>query len=53
LRLLVQGRSDKEIADALFIGARTAQSHVSSLLAKLGVANRTEAATLAVRENLV
>ncbi|MFL5759813.1 MAG: ATP-binding protein [Thermomicrobiales bacterium] len=53
LRLLVQGQSDKGIADALFIGTRTIETHVSNLLAKLGAHNRAEAAALAVREGLV
>jgi DNA-binding NarL/FixJ family response regulator len=53
LGLLVGGRSDREIAAALFIGHRTAQDHVSNVIAKLGVANRTEAAAVAVRDGLV
>src|SRR4051812_42464883 len=53
LRLLAQGKSDREIAEALFIGARTVETHVSNLIAKLGVHNRTEAAALATREGLV
>jgi ATP/maltotriose-dependent transcriptional regulator MalT len=53
LRLLVDGRSDREIAEALFIGARTVETHVSNLLGKLGAHNRAEAATLAVRNGLV
>jgi predicted ATPase/DNA-binding CsgD family transcriptional regulator len=53
LRLLVEGRSDREIAESLFIGTRTVETHVSNLIAKLGVHNRTEAATLATRERLV
>jgi non-specific serine/threonine protein kinase len=53
LRLIVAGRTDREIADTLFIGHRTAQDHVSNLIARLGVTNRTEAAALAVREELV
>jgi DNA-binding CsgD family transcriptional regulator len=47
LRLLAQRRTDKEIAEALFLGARTVQSHVAHILNKLGVANRREAATRA------
>jgi non-specific serine/threonine protein kinase len=53
LRLLCQGRTDREIAAALYIGHRTAQDHVSNLLTKLGVTNRTEAAALAVRDGLI
>jgi predicted ATPase/DNA-binding CsgD family transcriptional regulator len=53
LRLLVAGKTDREIADALFIGRRTVTTHTSGLYAKLGVAGRTEAAALAVREGLV
>jgi non-specific serine/threonine protein kinase len=53
LRLLVEGRSDAEIADALFIAPRTARAHVASILAKLGVPTRTAAATHAVRHGLI
>jgi predicted ATPase/DNA-binding CsgD family transcriptional regulator len=53
LQELVAGRSDREIAESLFIGQRTVQTHVSNLLAKLGVHNRAEAAVAAVREHLV
>ena len=53
LQLLVAGKSDREIAEALFIGTRTVETHVSNLIAKLGVHNRTEATALAVREGLV
>ncbi len=53
LRLLVEGRTDREIADALFIGPRTVQTHVSNLLGKLEVGNRAEAAAVAVRRGLV
>jgi DNA-binding CsgD family transcriptional regulator/tetratricopeptide (TPR) repeat protein len=53
LRLLVAGKTDREIADALFIGRRTVTTHTSGLYSKLGVASRTEAAALAVREGLI
>jgi ATP/maltotriose-dependent transcriptional regulator MalT len=53
LRLLAEGHSDKEIASSLFIGARTVQTHVANLFAKLGVNTRAEAAAVAVRRGLV
>ena len=53
LRLLVEGNSDREIGEALFIGARTVQTHVANLFAKLGVNARAEAAAVAVRRGLV
>ena len=43
LRLLAQGHSNQEIAEALVISIETVKDHVSSLLAKLGVDNRTQA----------
>ena len=53
LRLLIEGQTDKEIGEALFIGARTVQTHVANLFAKLGVNTRAEAAAVAVRRGLV
>ncbi|HEV2128703.1 MAG TPA: tetratricopeptide repeat protein [Thermomicrobiales bacterium] len=53
LALLVRGASDKEIAEALSIAPRTAMTHVSNVLAKLGVNRRTAAASYAIREGLV
>jgi DNA-binding NarL/FixJ family response regulator len=53
LRLLVEGNSDREIAEALFIGTRTVQTHVANLFAKLGVNARAEAAAVAVRRGIV
>jgi DNA-binding CsgD family transcriptional regulator len=47
LRLLARRQTDKEIAEVLFLGPRTVQSHVAHILNKLGVANRREAATRA------
>jgi DNA-binding CsgD family transcriptional regulator len=53
LRLLVDGRSDREIAAALFISHRTVMTHVANILNKLGVSSRTAAASLAVRDGIV
>ena len=53
LRLVAGGVSNKEIAAALAIGERTVKTHVSSVLAKLGVQSRTQAALYAVRAGLV
>ena len=53
LRLLAQRQTDKEIAEALFLGPRTIQSHVAHILNKLGVANRREAAAEAARLGLL
>ncbi len=53
LRLLVEGRSDREIALALDLKYRTVTSHVRNILDKLDVSSRTAAATRAVREGLL
>jgi DNA-binding CsgD family transcriptional regulator len=50
LRLLVAGRSNKEIAAALYISPKTASVHVSNILGKLGASSRTEAAAIAHSE---
>ncbi len=47
------GRTNRQIAEALFISENTAGVHVSNILGKLGVASRTEAAAIAVRAGLV
>jgi DNA-binding NarL/FixJ family response regulator len=52
LKQLVLGRSNKEIAENLFISAKTASVHVSNILAKLNVASRGEAAATARRLRL-
>lgn len=49
LALLAEGRTDRQIAEALFISPRTVAMHVSSILAKLGVPNRGGAAAVANR----
>jgi non-specific serine/threonine protein kinase len=53
LRLLVEGHSDREIAEALFISPRTAQGHVARIFTKLNVSTRTAAAVTAVQAGLV
>jgi DNA-binding CsgD family transcriptional regulator len=50
LRLIAEGRSNREIGAALFITTKTASVHVSNILAKLSVTSRTEAAAVAHRE---
>ncbi len=53
LALVVQGLNNGEIADALVVSQSTVKFHVSSILSKLGVGSRTEAAALAVQHKLV
>jgi len=53
LRLLAQGKSNKEIAQQLNIGEQTVKTHVSRVLDKLGVPSRTQAALYAIRIGLV
>ncbi len=53
LQRIVAGRANKEIATDLNISETTVKSHVNSLLGKLGVADRTHAATLALQRGLV
>ncbi|GAC1332868.1 MAG: response regulator transcription factor [Chloroflexota bacterium] len=53
LVLVAQGRTNKEIGRYLGISERTARTHVSNILGKLGLASRTQAALYAVREGLV
>ena len=52
LRLLAQGKANKEIAAALVIGEKTVKTHVSSILLKLGVQSRTQAALYAAQIGL-
>ena len=52
LRLLAEGRSNKEIARSLVVSERTVKGHVSNILGKLGLQDRTQAALYAVRHGL-
>lgn len=52
LVLVAQGRSNREVARTLSIGERTVQTHLSHVLAKLGLESRTQAALWAVRKGL-
>ena len=52
LRLVAQGLSNQEIADVLVISERTVRTHVTNILTKLHLANRTQAALYALREKL-
>jgi predicted ATPase/DNA-binding CsgD family transcriptional regulator len=52
LRLVAQGKSNQEIADALFISMRTAQTHVTNILGKLDLESRAALAAYAVRQRL-
>ena len=53
LELMVRGLSNVEIAESLVVSQSTIKTHVSSILAKLGVAGRTEAVVLAIQHHLV
>jgi NarL family two-component system response regulator LiaR len=53
LHLLAQGKPNKEIAETLVITERTVKFHVSSILAKLGAGNRTEAVMIAAQQGLI
>ena len=53
LRLIADGKSNQDIADELFIGVKTVKTHVSNILTKLGVEDRTQAAIYAHRHSLV
>jgi two-component system, NarL family, response regulator LiaR len=53
LKLLALGKTNKEIASNLFISERTVKFHVSSILKKLDVGNRTEAVSLAAHHGLI
>ena len=52
LRLLAQGLSNKEIADSLVVSVPTVRSHVTNILSKLNLSNRTQAVLYALREGI-
>jgi DNA-binding NarL/FixJ family response regulator len=52
LSLVAEGRTNRQIAEELFINEKTASVHVSNILSKLGVSNRAEAAAVAHRVGL-
>lgn len=53
LKRIVAGRSNKEIAGELFISEATVKTHINSILSKLGVNDRTQAATTALQRGIV
>jgi two-component system NarL family response regulator len=53
LRLIVAGNSNKEIGGALHISEATVKTHINNLLGKLGVSDRTQAATTAIQRGIV
>lgn len=52
LALIAEGRTNREIADSLFLSEGTVRNYVSSILSKLGVSNRAEAAAYAIQHHL-
>jgi two-component system, NarL family, response regulator LiaR len=52
LRLIASGKSNQDVADELFIGVKTVKFHVTNILAKLGVEDRTQAAIYAFKNGL-
>jgi DNA-binding CsgD family transcriptional regulator/tetratricopeptide (TPR) repeat protein len=53
LRIICEGRTDREISERLYISERTVHVHVRRVLSKLGVSTRTQAAALALRQGIV
>jgi DNA-binding NarL/FixJ family response regulator len=52
LRLIAKGLNNKDISDHLFLSEGTIRNHVSAILAKLGVSDRTQAAVIAIQHGL-
>jgi DNA-binding NarL/FixJ family response regulator len=53
LKLVARGATNREIAEALFISENTVKTHLSNIMEKLHLANRSQAAAYAVRRGLV
>ncbi|MCW3036972.1 MAG: two component LuxR family transcriptional regulator, partial [Actinobacteria bacterium] len=53
LQLLAYGKTNKEIAKELGIGAQTVKTHISHIFTKMGAADRTDAVALALRKGMV
>lgn len=53
LQLIASGMNNREISEALYITEKTVKTHVSHLLDKLGVADRTQAAIYALKHGIV
>lgn len=52
LRLVAEGKNNKEIAEEMMLGEKTVRNYVSQVLSKLGVSNRVEAASFVIKHNL-
>jgi len=53
LNLVVQGQSNRQIADAMFISVATVKAHISNILSKLQVSSRAEASAYAIKHKIV
>ena len=52
MQLVALGKTNQEIADELVLSERTVRTHITNILAKLGLSNRTQAALYALREGV-